>query len=380
MRPVILASRCAAILTVIATAFPAHAQWVPRYGERPPPPTEPSIVLPAQPQAVVAKPEAPKVKQIIVRRPHSVQSGPVAMPSQDAIIMMVRAALTALNQANFTENYSVLRGMMTPALQARASADQLSKAFAELRKQNLDLSPSLVLMPQFSENPTLAPGHTLKVAGIFPSKPLQINFALEYLPIDGYWMLDSMSVSAPRADMPVAMVAPKATPAPTHVASREPAPAPAPSAPRPAGAYNADFLPGSLSTQQFVPINYPVEYRPAFVQTGHAAKTNTKAAPAASTLVKAKAATTGTNDRQGTAAYLQVTSQRSEAEAKAAFNSLRAKFPEVLGDRQPVIRRADLGERGIYYRAQVGPISSEQAEAKCSQLKAVGGHCFIQYN
>jgi len=105
-----------------------------------------------------------------------------------------------------------------------------------------------------------------------------------------------------------------------------------------------------------------------------------KAAPEANTKARARAATTGTNDRQGAAAYLQVTSQRSEAEAKAAYNSLRAKFSEILGDRQPIIRRADLGDKGIYYRAQIGPVSSEQAEAKCSQLKAVGGHCFIQYN
>ena len=53
---------------------------------------------------------------------------------------------------------------------------------------------------------------------------------------------------------------------------------------------------------------------------------------------------------------VQVTSQRSEAEAQAEFRALRAKFPTQLGGREPIIRRADLGAKGVYYRALVGPV------------------------
>ncbi len=78
---------------------------------------------------------------------------------------------------------------------------------------------------------------------------------------------------------------------------------------------------------------------------------------------------------------VQVTSQRSEAEAQTAYRSLQSKFPEILGARQAFIRRADLGERGIYYRAQVGPFAtSEQASELCSSLRAAGGQCVIQRN
>ena len=78
---------------------------------------------------------------------------------------------------------------------------------------------------------------------------------------------------------------------------------------------------------------------------------------------------------------VQITSQRSEAEAKASFQELRAKFPNQLGGRQPIIRRADLGAKGTYYRALVGPFaSSEQAAALCSGLKAAGGSCIVQRN
>jgi hypothetical protein len=78
---------------------------------------------------------------------------------------------------------------------------------------------------------------------------------------------------------------------------------------------------------------------------------------------------------------VQVSSQRSEADAQAAYRSLRNRFSNVLGDQAPVIRRADLGSRGVYYRAMVGPFASrEQAVQLCGNLKAAGGDCVVQAN
>jgi hypothetical protein len=77
---------------------------------------------------------------------------------------------------------------------------------------------------------------------------------------------------------------------------------------------------------------------------------------------------------------VQVTSQRSEADAQASYRSLQQQFPSVLGNRQPLIRRADLGERGTYYRAQI-PFSSQSAANEfCSSLKAAGGQCVVARN
>jgi hypothetical protein len=78
---------------------------------------------------------------------------------------------------------------------------------------------------------------------------------------------------------------------------------------------------------------------------------------------------------------VQVTSQRSEAEAQASFRELRAKFPNQLNGREPIIRRADLGAKGTYYRALVGPFASmDEASGLCSGLKAAGGNCIVQKN
>jgi SPOR domain len=78
---------------------------------------------------------------------------------------------------------------------------------------------------------------------------------------------------------------------------------------------------------------------------------------------------------------VQVTSERSEARAQAAFRALQAKYPNQLGGRQLIIRRTNLGASGIYYRALVGPFASaEMAARMCSGLKAAGGDCIIQKN
>lgn len=82
-----------------------------------------------------------------------------------------------------------------------------------------------------------------------------------------------------------------------------------------------------------------------------------------------------------TGGYLvQVSSQRNEADARASFRHLQGKFP-VLGSRAPLIKRADLGAKGVYYRAMVGPFgSSEEASRFCGSLKSAGGQCVVQRN
>jgi SPOR domain len=78
---------------------------------------------------------------------------------------------------------------------------------------------------------------------------------------------------------------------------------------------------------------------------------------------------------------VQVSSQRSEEEAQSSFRDLQAKYPDVLGGRTPIIRRADLGAKGIFFRAMVGPFASaDQAAELCSNLKAAGGSCLVQKN
>jgi hypothetical protein len=73
---------------------------------------------------------------------------------------------------------------------------------------------------------------------------------------------------------------------------------------------------------------------------------------------------------------VQISSQRSEAEAQAAFRALQARYPSQLGSRQVLIRRADLGSKGIYYRVRLPASSLQEATEVCASIKANGGDCF----
>jgi hypothetical protein len=100
------------------------------------------------------------------------------------------------------------------------------------------------------------------------------------------------------------------------------------------------------------------------------------AAPSAKPRVPAPAAA-----HSGSEFLVQLSSQKSEAEAAASFRSLQAKFPDELGDRSPIIRRADLGSKGVFYRAMVGPFASAQEASQfCASYKAAGGHCVVPSN
>ena len=78
---------------------------------------------------------------------------------------------------------------------------------------------------------------------------------------------------------------------------------------------------------------------------------------------------------------VQVSSQKNEADAQASYRALQGKFPSVLGPHSSLVKRVDLGEKGVYYRAFAGPFgSSEEAAQVCSSLKSAGGQCFVQRN
>jgi predicted nucleotidyltransferase len=77
----------------------------------------------------------------------------------------------------------------------------------------------------------------------------------------------------------------------------------------------------------------------------------------------------------------QIAAERSDAKAQSSFKALQSRYPHVLGNRSPLIRRVELGKKGIFYRAQIGPFDTvEQAKELCARLKSAGRHCMVQKN
>jgi len=75
---------------------------------------------------------------------------------------------------------------------------------------------------------------------------------------------------------------------------------------------------------------------------------------------------------------VQVTSQRTAAAASDAYSSLQRRFPAILGNREAVIVSADLGDRGVFYRARIPTASRDEAISLCESLQGAGGDCFVR--
>lgn len=105
---------------------------------------------------------------------------------------------------------------------------------------------------------------------------------------------------------------------------------------------------------------------------------NLLAAPAATDQPRVTASTAPTVTATGQNGYVvQITSQRSADQAKASFAEMQRRYRSILGGFDPNIQRADLGAKGIYYRARVGPMMRDAALHVCEQLKSAGGNCFV---
>jgi hypothetical protein len=120
--------------------------------------------------------------------------------------------MLALDHANKTGNYTVMRDLASPAFQANSAA-RLAEIFAKLRNDNLDLSGVAVLDPQLSLLPQIDANGMMRMGGFFPSAPSQINFELVYAPVNRQWKLFGISVWLGQT-APIAPDAPSATETP----------------------------------------------------------------------------------------------------------------------------------------------------------------------
>jgi SPOR domain len=70
---------------------------------------------------------------------------------------------------------------------------------------------------------------------------------------------------------------------------------------------------------------------------------------------------------------VQVGSKQNQTEALATFADMQQKYPTLLASYRPMVQKADLGAKGVWYRLRIGPIIDKSAATKlCGQLKSQG--------
>lgn len=88
-------------------------------------------------------------------------------------------------------------------------------------------------------------------------------------------------------------------------------------------------------------------------------------------------ATAQSSDVELTGWSVQLSSARDEKLAWGTWDKLKARH-KALGEMKPVVVRADLGKKGIYYRLRLGGFDTQaDAQSACGKLKSRGLTCFV---
>ena len=152
-----------------------------------------------------------------------------------------------------------------------------------------------------------------------------------------------------------------ATAAPATTASTQPKPtATAPSAAAPSSGTQVAALP-----------TLPKPTTPAVTPTAPATSAQVAPAQGASALPYPLGAAGGY--------MVQISSQKNENDARATFKDLQVHYPKILGAYSVDIQRADLGDKGVFFRARVGPFAQADAQRLCDDLKSAGGDCLLTH-
>jgi hypothetical protein len=148
--------------------------------------------------APVAGKEAREASALPQVRKHTQPRNPKSAVAAEDVLYLTRATLLALNDANATGNYAVLRELGSAGFRARHSADQLARIFGPFRLARFNMGAVALITPQLTIAPRLdAQGH-LRFAGHFPTEPMAIRFELAFAREEDRWRIADLGVSTVR--------------------------------------------------------------------------------------------------------------------------------------------------------------------------------------
>lgn len=110
-------------------------------------------------------------------------------PGQLELTKLIWSTIAAVDHANRSGNYSVLRDISAQGFQINNNAAQLAQVFAGLRASQIDLSNVLLVPPTFSAAPEMVREDIFRVQGVFQLRPVSIGFDLYFQWEQGRWKL-----------------------------------------------------------------------------------------------------------------------------------------------------------------------------------------------
>ena len=79
-----------------------------------------------------------------------------------------------------------------------------------------------------------------------------------------------------------------------------------------------------------------------------------------------------------TGVFVQLGSFRSADLAHLSWNKIKSRVPEIIGKKQDLIEKADLGNKGVFYRLKTGPFASRKEGLDfCLKLIRLNQSCIV---
>jgi hypothetical protein len=146
------------------------------------------------PHATMAQTKKAPAAPVERTQPTAPAPSKLLVPDSQGLAVLIQNSLIALNHANLTGNYTVLRDLAAPGFQKLNSPKQLATSFADLRVRNVNLSPIVLFQPRLVGDPAIDDKGFLRMAGFYETQPLQVHFNLVFQPVAAVWRLFEISV------------------------------------------------------------------------------------------------------------------------------------------------------------------------------------------
>jgi len=142
-----------------------------------------------------------------VGQAHEASAQTVSPPDRQETARLVWSTLIAIDHANRTGNYSVLRDLAAPGFRDANNAARLAGIFAPLRARDIGLRRVVLASPVYAEPPKILDSGLYRVKGSFAGRPVGITFDLLFQHTNAGWQLFGVSIApaempAPPADDP----------------------------------------------------------------------------------------------------------------------------------------------------------------------------------
>lgn len=124
------------------------------------------------------------------------------VPGGQELAKLIWSTIIAVDHANKSGNYSVLRDLSAQGFQINNDPARLGEIFATLRNARIDLSDSLLVTPTYLEAPSQVRADMIETRGVFPLRPTAIYFDFLFQWEQGRWKVFGIDLRPqPMADV-----------------------------------------------------------------------------------------------------------------------------------------------------------------------------------